>query len=136
MSTTLRRPKAIVSVVVLTLLALLFGPAAEANRPGSKPSGPSFSSSAPVGIVQITQIDEDGYPVGLLEWTSVAGATEYRIYKTGSIRPTWRLFYILPTDFSSLKVYDKVGSVAVYRVMAVVNSNEVFVGRALFRPKR
>ncbi len=91
---------------------------------------------SPVGSVWVTQVGGPGSVFGLLEWTPVEGATSYRIHKTGSIRPYWRLFWVMPGQYTSFKVSDKPGAIAVYRVTAVVNSKEVLVGRFNYRPLR
>jgi hypothetical protein len=72
----------------------------------------------------------------LLEWPAVTGATSYRVFKTGTIRPTWRLFAILPARATSRAVADKPGAIAIYRVVAVVGSREVEVGSFTYFPQK
>ena len=71
-----------------------------------------------------------------LSWTPALEATSYRIYKTGTIRPTWRLFAIMPAAASSRTVADRPGAIAVYRVMAVIKFREVLVGEVIYQPVR
>lgn len=94
------------------------------------------STPAAVGSVWVTQTGGNGSVFGLLEWTPIPGATQYTIQKTGTIRPSWRLFWIAPAGMTALEVVDKPGAIAVYRVWATVNSREVLVGRFNYRPKR
>lgn len=88
-----------------------------------------------VGTVNVTQV-LPGIGIGeaVLQWSLVNGGTEYRIYKTGTIRPSWRLFYIYPPSVSSITIFDKPGSIAIYKIMALVNGRETFVGEAIYRP--
>jgi hypothetical protein len=58
------------------------------------------------------------------------------VYKTGSIRPYWRLFFVAPGNMNVLQVIDKPGAIAVYRVVAIVGSQEVNLGRFNYRPQR
>jgi hypothetical protein len=106
----------------------------------SAPTTPSpalgNTNPTPAGNVWVTQEGGPGSVFGLLEWTPIAGATSYRIHKTGSIRPYWRLFWVMPGEYTSFKVSDKPGAIAVYRVTAVVNSREVLVGRFNYKPLR
>jgi hypothetical protein len=92
---------------------------------------------APVApIAQFVQVSQEapGSYFGTLEWSSMPGATEYRIYKTGSIRPSWRLFYVYPTYITNITISDKPGAIALYKLVAVVNSQEVLIGEAIYRP--
>ena len=88
-----------------------------------------------VGTVNVTQV-LPGIGIGeaVLQWSLVNGGTEYRIYKTGSIRPRWRLFYIYPPSVSSITIFDKPGSIAIYKIMALVNGREKFVGEVTYIP--
>ena len=88
-----------------------------------------------VGTVTITQVlPGKGVGEAVLRWYLVPGGTEYRVYKTGTIRPTWRLFYIYPPSITSITVFDKPGSIAIYKIMAVVNGKEKFLGEAIYHP--
>lgn len=120
------------AAVALALSVGLVSPAEATSRHQVKQST-SASISAPV---MVTQIGGAGSHFGLLEWTPITGATEYRIHKTGSIRPTWRLFFVAPASMTRLEVSDKPGAIAVYRVTAIVSSREVLVGRFNYKPKR
>lgn len=119
----------------LTALALSFsvvlGAPAEANN---KPTSQSASAST-AQVVRITQQGVGSY-FATLEWPIVPRATEYRIYKTGSIRPKWRLFYIAPSVANKMIVSDKPGAIAIYRLSALVNSREVPMGEVVYFPKR
>lgn len=130
---TLWRNKVAIGVAALALTGsvMLGAPAEATNKPAS--NGTSVSSTSQV--VRVTQQGKGSY-FGLLEWPFVASATEYRIYKTGSIRPRWRLFYITPPSVTSKIVSDKPAAVAIYRLFAVVNSKEVFMGEVVYIPRR
>jgi hypothetical protein len=88
-----------------------------------------------VGTVNVTQV-LPGIGIGeaVLQWSLVNGGTDYRIYKTGSIRPRWRLFYVYPPSVTSITIFDQPGSIAIYKIMAVVNGKEKFVGEVIYRP--
>lgn len=94
------------------------------------------SPAAPVvGTVSITQVlPANAAGEAVLQWFTISGGTEYRIYKTGTIRPTWRLFYVYPPSITSITVFDKPGAIAIYKIMAVVNSKEIFLGEAIYEP--
>ena len=119
------------STLVLSSSVALVAPAQAVGRESLLASTVATSSEA----VKITQ-QAPGSSRATLEWTLTPKATEYRIYKTGSIRPSWRLFAISPANVTSRKVVDLPGAIAIYRVMAVVNSKEVLVGRVTYTPTR
>lgn len=120
------------AAVALSLSIGLVAPAEATNRYPVQQSA-SVSVSTPVVV---TQTGGAGSHFGLLQWAPIAGATEYRIHKTGSIRPYWRLFFVAPASMTRLEVSDKPGAIAVYRVTAMVDSREVLVGRFNYRPTR
>jgi hypothetical protein len=132
MSISLRTKKAVSLLAALTLLSTAYiAPAAGSSRWPS-----AQSDTAAVGSVQVTQIAPGTTSGrGLLEWPAVAGATEYRIYKTGTIRPTWRLVFVVVGTANSRKVVDKIGATAMYRVTALVSSRETPVGSFVYSPK-
>lgn len=92
--------------------------------------------SAPiVGTVSVSQVTPGtGIGEAVLQWSSIPGATEYRIFKTGTIRPSWRLFYVYPSSITSITIFDQPGSIAIYKIMVVVNSKETFLGEVTYRP--
>ena len=117
-------------------LSLLTATPAEAcEEPHPTPSPIAEAPVSTTDIVRVTQ-RAPGSPFALLEWPAVTGATGYRIFKTGSIRPRWRLFAILPARAISRTVADKPGAIAIYRVVAVVGSREVEVGSFTYQPQR
>jgi hypothetical protein len=88
-----------------------------------------------VGTVGVSQIlPGNGTGEAVLQWSSIPSATEYRIYKTGTIRPSWRLFYVYPPSITSITIFDQPGSIAIYKIMPVINSKEVFMGEAIYEP--
>jgi hypothetical protein len=93
---------------------------------------PAASVVGTVSIAQVLPANAAGEAV--LQWFTISGGTEYRIYKTGTIRPTWRLFYVYPPSITSITVFDKPGAIAIYKIMAVVNGKEVFLGEAIYEP--
>lgn len=76
-----------------------------------------------------------GSNVGLLRWSEVTDAEGYKVYKTGSIRPGWRLYWVAESTWFEKTVVDKVGAIAIYRVVALVGSKEVEVGTFEYMPK-
>lgn len=120
-----------VATLALSGSVMLGAPAQATNKATSNQTSVSATSE----VVRVTQQGRGSY-FGNLEWPAVVGATEYRIYKTGSIRPKWRLFYITPPSVTSKIVSDKPAVVAIYRLFALVNSREVFMGEVVYIPKR
>ena len=88
-----------------------------------------------VGTVKVSRIlPGDSIGEAILQWSSIPGASQYQIFKTGTIRPSWRLFYVYPSSITSITIFDKPGSIAIYKIVAVVNSKEVFLGEAIYEP--
>ena len=88
-----------------------------------------------VGTVSVSPVlPVNGTGEAVLQWSSIPGISEYRIYKTGTIRPTWRLFYVYPPSITSITIFDQPGSIAIYKIMPVINSKEVFMGEAIYEP--
>jgi hypothetical protein len=88
-----------------------------------------------VGVATVSQVfPTNGGGEAVLQWSSIPGATEYRIYKTGTIRPTWRLFYVYPPSITSITIFDKPGAIAIYKIMVVVDSKETLLGEVIYRP--
>jgi len=126
------------TLTVLGLSALVLSSSVALVAPAQAASKVSLLASTVVtsaDSVKITQ-QAPGSSRAKLEWVAVANATEYRIYKTGSIRPAWRLFAISPAGATSRTIVDAPGAVAIYRVMAVVNAKEVLIGRVNYIPTR
>jgi hypothetical protein len=115
-------------------LSLLNATPAEAcEQPHPTPSPTTEASVSTTDTVRVTQ-RSPGSAIALLEWPAVTGATGYRIFKTGSIRPRWRLFALIPSGATSRTVADKPGAIAIYRVVAVVGSREVDLGSFTYIP--
>lgn len=119
------------AAVALTLSLSVSVPAS-AYTPFSSTYTSSVSATSPVVVTQ----SGVGSYFGTLEWAPVPRATGYWIYKTGNIRPTWRLFFMAPPTMTKLTVSDRPGAIAIYRVMAIVDSRETLVGRFKYKPKR
>ena len=123
-------------VAAVTLAAVLLTsanatPAGACEQPVAAPTAVVSTADT----VRVTQLAPGtGSGAGRLEWPVVAGATEYRVYKTGSIRPYWRLFWIAPATVNSRTVVDRPGAIAIYRVVSVVNGREIAIGRFIYRP--
>lgn len=120
-----------IAALALTGSIILGAPAEAANKTLSD----GTSVTATTEAVRVTQHGKGSY-FGTLQWPSVANATEYRIYKTGSIRPRWRLFYITSAQVTSKVVSDKPAAIAIYKLFALVNSREVFMGEFIYIPRR
>jgi len=121
--------------VAIGLSLLTAAPAYACEQPHTSPTSSTSTRVSAVDIVRVTQ-QSPGSLFGLLEWPVAAGATQYMVYKTGSIRPYWRLFFVAPESMNSLQIMDKPGAIAVYRVVAIIGSREVNLGRFNYRPQR
>lgn len=125
---------AVAGFVAVLLTAFSLSPAGACEQPhNSQTVARQPLSSAET--VRVTQVSPGSFS-GILEWPVTAGATQYYIYKTGTIRPYWRLFWVAPGNMNALEVVDKPGAVAVYRVVAIVDGREVALGRFNYRPRR
>ena len=93
-------------------------------------------TTAPVvGTVSVSPVlPGNGTGEAVLQWSSIPGISEYRIYKTGTIRPTWRLFYVYPPSITSITIFDQPGAIAIYKIMVVINSEETLLGEVTYRP--
>lgn len=87
------------------------------------------------GSVKVTQ-KKAGSSIGTLTWDLVEGASSYTIYKTGSIRPAWSIYSYQKSTTSKKTIVDKPGSIAIYRVVAIVSGKEVQVGKYRYYPSR
>lgn len=126
------------TLTVLGLATLALSSSVALVAPAQAASGVNLLASAVATSSDAVKISQQaaGSSRAKLEWVPVTNATEYRIYKTGSIRPAWRLFAISPAGATSRTVVDAPGAVAIYRVMAVVNSKELLIGRVNYIPTR
>jgi hypothetical protein len=52
------------------------------------------------------------------------------------LRPKWRLFRAVSTKTTTLTVVDKPGSIAIYRVTAVVQGRETDLGSITYYPSK
>ena len=132
-----RKSKVLAASAALAVgLSLLTASPAEAcEQPHPTPSPTAEAAVSTTDIVRVTQLTP-GSPFALLEWPAVTGATSYRVFKTGTIRPRWRLFAMLPARVTSRTVADKPGAIAIYRVVALVNNRETHLGEFIYRPLR
>jgi subtilisin family serine protease len=89
------------------------------TRPAPEPTLENF-----VRVIQ----DEVGSGRATLEWSAVQESSGYKIYKTGSIRPGWRLFAATSSSATSRRVVDRPGEIAIYRVVALTGSGEIEIG--------
>jgi hypothetical protein len=127
--------KKITSVFVVLAVSLSLGLISPAS---ASTSVHTTSAAAPSSVanLEVVQLGGRGSFFGQLRWNQVESATQYRIYKTGTIRPQWRLFAYVSPAASRWTVSDKPGVVAVYRVMALVKNREVLVGQVYYFPAR
>lgn len=84
--------------------------------------------------VFVTQ-DLERRNLGLLEWSLIDGASQYRVYVSSSVRPGFRLVWVAEKDWSSRTVVHKPGVISIYRVIAIINSSEVLVGEFRYEPE-
>jgi hypothetical protein len=124
-------------VVFLISIGLFLGGPALASPLGSVPTSESSSSqvSQLAPSVFVTQGGRGSF-FGSLEWTAVADASSYMIYKTGSIRPSWRKFRSVGPSITKTTIVDKPGSIAIYKVVAIVGGSEVLIGTFKYFPSR
>ena len=123
------------AAIAIGLSLITASPAEACEQPHPTPSPTTTSAPSTADSVRVTQ-QAAGSPFALLEWPAVTGATSYRIFKTGSIRPRWRLFWISPARATSHTIADMPGSIAIYRVVALVNNREVDLGEFVYRPMK
>ena len=123
------------AALAVGLSLLTASPAEACEQPHPTPSPTAEAAVSTTDIVRVTQLTP-GSPFALLEWPAVTGATSYRVFKTGTIRPRWRLFAMLPARVTSRTVADKPGAIAIYRVVAVVGSKEVDLGSFTYFPQK
>ena len=123
------------AAIAIGLSPITASPAEACEEPHPTASPTAYPASSTADSVRVTQQGPGSF-FGLLEWPAVDGATRYMIFKTGSIRPYWRLFWIAPGGMTSLEVSDKPGAIAVYRVVATVGGREVNLGRFNYKPLR
>lgn len=93
------------------------------------------NSQPVVEQVSATQVGAGSF-FGTLSWSPISGASSYTVYKTGSIRPGWRQIASMSSRTTSMTISDKPGSIAIYRVTAVVSGNLVTVGVIKYFPRR
>ena len=106
-----------------------------APAPTQAPAVQEPNSAPIVGTVSVSPVlPGNGTGEAVLQWSSIPGISEYRIYKTGTIRPSWRLFYIYPPSITSITIFDKPGAIAIYKIMVVVDSEETLLGEVTYRP--
>lgn len=104
-----------------------------APEPEPSPSPVVDEPILPDYFVTVNQ-DAPGSPFGKVAWSPVEGATQYQIYKTGSIRPGWRLFWSSGANATYRNISDKPGAIAIYKVVAIVGSQEIVLGEIEYRP--
>jgi len=101
--------------------------------PEPEPIEPPVVDEPLVPEVTVTQ-NAAGSLFGKVSWTPVEGATQYRIYKTGTIRPGWRLFWTSDGTSTHRNISDAIGSISIYRVVAMVDSREIVLGEVRYEP--
>jgi hypothetical protein len=126
---------AVSAAIAVGLSVFVATPAEACEEPHPTPSPSPSAAASTLATVRVTQQGPGSF-FGLLEWPAVAGATEYRIFKTGSIRPRWRLFWITPGSLTKHTISDKPRSIAIYRVVALVNNREIDLGEFTYIPIR
>ncbi len=105
--------------------------------PGGEQPAPSASEEPVSEIPYVSAVQQgSGSFFGTLNWSAVGEASSYIIYKTGSIRPGWRVFSSVPVGANSMSISDKPGAIAIYRVMAVVGGKEKEIGTVKYFPSR
>jgi hypothetical protein len=142
-------PSAKPSSASVAVLAATLGEPVSESRETSAPTPTQAEAPAPtqasiaqepnntsiVGTVGVSPVlPGNGTGEAVLQWSSIPGISEYRIYKTGTIRPSWRLFYIYPPSITSITIFDKPGAIAIYKIMVVVDSEETLLGEVTYRP--
>lgn len=108
-------------------------PTAESPNPDTSVESPDPVSYPEELYVSVTQVGVGSYE-GLLEWSPVKDASRYYIYKKSTARPNWRLFWIEDSKWTYQTIVDEPGTVAIYRIVAMVGSSEVLVGEFRYQP--
>lgn len=85
-------------------------------------------------FVRVTQ-SAIGSGRAVLEWSQLDQAEGYKIYKTSSIRPGWRQYASVSQAAYYRNVIDKPGSIAIYRVVAIISGKEVEIGTFEYFPE-
>ena len=99
------------AAIAIGLSLITASPAEACEEPHPTPSPTTTSVPSTTDSVRVTH-QSAGSPFALLEWPAVAGATSYRIFNTGSIRPRWRQFRISQARDTSHTIADKPGPIA------------------------
>jgi hypothetical protein len=108
---------------------------AQVQIPTQAPIAQEPNRAPIVGTVSVSPVlPGNGTGEAVLQWSFVPRSTEYRIYKTGTIRPSWRLFYVYSPTVTSITIFDKPGAIAIYKIMVVVDSEETLLGEVTYRP--
>lgn len=126
---------AVSAAIAVGLSLFIATPADACEDPHPAPSSSASAAPSALATVRVTQQGTGSF-FGLLEWPAVTGATEYRIFKTGSIRPRWRLFWVAPSSVTMKTISDKPGAIAIYRVVALVKNKEIDLGEFTYIPVR
>lgn len=108
------------------------------QTPEPSPSPVVDEPSLPEPVSDVNDViviqSEPGSNVGTLKWPRIEGSDGYRVYKTTSLKPGWRLHWVAQEDWFERTIVDKVGSTAIYKVFALVGGKEVEVGRFQYEP--
>jgi hypothetical protein len=108
---------------------------AQVQIPTQAPIAQESNRAPIVGTVSVSPVlPGNGTGEAVLQWSFIPRSTEYRIYKTGTIRPSWRLFYVYSPTVTSITIFDKPGAIAIYKIMVVVDSEETLLGEVTYRP--
>ena len=78
---------------------------------------------------------EPGARTGWLKWDLIEGAT-YKIYKSSSIRPQLRQFALVKEGINRFLLSDVHGSLSVYKIVAVIDSEELEMGEIKYTPRK
>lgn len=76
---------------------------------------------------------EPGSRIGWLSWDLIEGAT-YKIYKTGTIRPSWRQVSTVNEGRNIYLLSDLANSLSIYKVVAVLGTQEIEMGEIKYKP--
>lgn len=86
-------------------------------------------------FVIVTQ-REPGSIFATIEWSTYPEADKYLIYRTGQIKPGWRVLWDVDNLTTSQLIAEEPGYISIYRIVALVGTEEIEIGEFKYRPAK
>lgn len=86
-------------------------------------------------FVRVTQ-REAGSIFATIEWSEYPHADKYIIYRTGQIKPGWRPLWDVDNLTTSQLIAEELGYISIYKVIALVGTEEVEIAEFKYRPSK